>query len=188
MELQKIIIIILFLVLFARLLITIMLVRRRGGELYGRASLGDATVLFAKFAALFPAGLLFICLIGVGICRLHSNAILTISGFVLFITASVFLYFSLADLGRYTKIGLPKNDSIILQTNGIYRFSRNPMYLGVILLAAGSAMMMPTITGFLLGASGVFLHHKIILKEELFLEEVFGQQYIEYKSAVRRYL
>lgn len=84
---------------------------------------------------------------------------------------------------------LPFHEATTLVTGGFYRFSRNPMYLGMILMLAGWA--------FLLGSAGALLplvifiwiiRNHFVLGEERFLEAVFGQRYLDYKSKVRRWL
>lgn len=83
----------------------------------------------------------------------------------------------------------PFDAATTLVTGGFYRYSRNPMYLGMMLMLAGSA--------FLLGSAGAVLplvvfiliiRNHFVLGEERFLETVFGQHYLDYKSRVRRWL
>jgi len=83
----------------------------------------------------------------------------------------------------------PFDEATTLVTGGFYRHTRNPMYLGMLLMLAGSA--------FLLGSAGAVLpvvifaliiHNHFVLGEERFLEAVFGQRYLDYKSSVRRWL
>jgi len=84
---------------------------------------------------------------------------------------------------------LPFDEATTLVTGGVYRFSRNPMYLGMILMLAGSA--------FLLGSAGpllplvifiLIIRNHFVLGEERFLEAAFGQRYLDYKSRVRRWI
>jgi len=83
----------------------------------------------------------------------------------------------------------PFDEATMLVTGGFYRYSRNPMYLGMILMLAGSA--------FLLGSAGpllplvifiLIIRNHFVLGEERFLEAVFGRRYLDYKSSVRRWL
>ncbi|MBE0639291.1 MAG: isoprenylcysteine carboxylmethyltransferase family protein [Bacteroidales bacterium] len=185
---QSLVVLLLFLVLSVRMAMTIHAVRKRGGELYGKASITNFVVLFSKFAALFPVLLMVVHMAGVQIPSYRLPEFVQLAGILIMIIASGFLYLSLADLGKFTKMGLPKNDTIQLQTNGIYRFSRNPMYLGVILLTISSVLIVPNIISLPIGVTGIYLHHLIILKEEAFLEKKFGQRYSIYKKHTRRYL
>lgn len=76
-----------------------------------------------------------------------------------------------------------------LVTTGTYRFTRNPMYLGLLLLLIGFACLKGSIITFLLIPIFVILLTKQqIIPEETILEEKFGQQYLDYKKSVRRWL
>ncbi|MFH1071639.1 MAG: isoprenylcysteine carboxylmethyltransferase family protein [Candidatus Glassbacteria bacterium] len=90
-------------------------------------------------------------------------------------------------LGASFRIGSPK-ESTSLKANGLYRFSRNPMYIGV--YATLTASVLYTLNP-LLFAVGIFVaavHHRIVLAEERHLRKVFGEAYTDYCSRVRRYL
>ncbi len=76
-----------------------------------------------------------------------------------------------------------------LVTTGPFRISRNPFYVGYLLVALGVA----TILGSLLAFFGplvflVWINSKVIPTEEHNLEQVFDQRYREYKKHVRRWL
>ena len=95
--------------------------------------------------------------------------------------------FSLHQLGEHTKMGLPEEDTL-LKTTGIYSISRNPMYVSLFLIALASVLYYPHPVNILAGITGVFIHHKIILAEEKFLEKRFGTEWENYRNKVDRYL
>lgn len=103
-----------------------------------------------------------------------------ISGFAL-------LFVGRVGLGKAFRIGSPRENTS-LKVDGLFRFSRNPMYLGV--YATLLASVLYTMNPFLLiiGAYVVIVHHRIVLAEELYLLKVFGGQYAKYCNHVRRYL
>lgn len=73
--------------------------------------------------------------------------------------------------------------------DGPYRFTRNPMYLGIVLMLLGVAVGLGTIVAFL--APLVFLvvmDHVFIPYEEQMLQNAFGQDYLNYMRRVRRWL
>lgn len=94
---------------------------------------------------------------------------------------------SLHQLGEQTKMGLPEGDTL-LKTTAIYSISRNPMYVSLFLIALASAFYYPHPVNLLAGITGVFIHHKIILAEEKFLEKRFGKKWENYRNRVGRYL
>lgn len=83
----------------------------------------------------------------------------------------------------------PFEASTALVTDGLYRYTRNPMYLGMVILLIGVASylgsLMPyvVIPVFFLVIQQCFIKH-----EEPFLENIFGQEYLDYKNNVRRWL
>lgn len=75
-----------------------------------------------------------------------------------------------------------------LVTEGIYKFSRNPAFVGFDLLYLGCALAFPNIVNVALAIVAVVMFHVQILGEEKFLIEKFGKAYLDYKAKVRRYL
>ncbi len=76
-----------------------------------------------------------------------------------------------------------------LVTAGIFRYTRNPVYLSVTLVYVGTAVMVDSIW-ILLGVLPAlhWTHSKAILREEAHLEELFGEDYLTYKTRVRRWV
>jgi protein-S-isoprenylcysteine O-methyltransferase Ste14 len=90
-------------------------------------------------------------------------------------------------LGESFRIGSPK-ERTHLQVNGLFRISRNPMYLGVYATLLASILYTWNPILLLAGIFIVIVHHLIVLAEEQYLRSVFGEEYIAYCRRVRRYL
>lgn len=76
-----------------------------------------------------------------------------------------------------------------LATDGPYRFSRNPGYLAGASVCAGIGLLANNPWIFLtLVAALAFIHATVVLTEEVVLENRFGEDYLEYKRRVRRWL
>lgn len=76
-----------------------------------------------------------------------------------------------------------------LVIDGFYRFSRNPMYLGMLLMLIGWALWLGHAFAFAWPALFVWLINEMQIKpEERALEEKFGEAYIAYKRRVRRWI
>lgn len=87
------------------------------------------------------------------------------------------------------RAGVQREDKTDLVTTGIYSVSRNPAFLGFDLMYIG--ILFSFFNWYLCLAAGfalVFFHLQIVNVEEDFLLEAFGQEYIEYKKKVCRYL
>jgi len=73
--------------------------------------------------------------------------------------------------------------------SGIYRYTRNPMYLGMAFAQAGLAMLIGSWTSLALVAVSVaIIHTQVIAREEAYLTATFGDAYRDYCARVRRWL
>lgn len=75
-----------------------------------------------------------------------------------------------------------------LMTDGPYRFSRNPMLLGVYVYDLGVLLWLQSWWPLSIFAAEVFLLTLQVRSEEKRLEKDFGEEYLTYKKQVRRYL
>jgi protein-S-isoprenylcysteine O-methyltransferase Ste14 len=83
----------------------------------------------------------------------------------------------------------PMNPTTALVTSGPYRFTRNPMYLGMVFLYIAFAFAFGVIWALaFLPAVIVIVDRFVIALEEPYLERTFGQAYRDYKARVRRWL
>ena len=93
--------------------------------------------------------------------------------------------------GMFKKAGtgiMPFDEATTLVTDGFYRYTRNPMYVGMFLMLAGVAFLMGSIGAALpVLVFILIIRNNFVMGEERFLEASFGQQYIDYKSTVRRW-
>jgi len=76
-----------------------------------------------------------------------------------------------------------------LVTSGIYKYSRNPMYLGLLMIVISSSIFYLNIYSVL---TPLFFYLWInrfqIKREEVFLTEKFGEDYLSYKKKTRRWI
>ena len=110
--------------------------------------------------------------------------------YIALFTAIVGLFFvviSFINLGRSNRHGLP-SENTTLKTHGLYKISRNPMYLGFNLLTISAMIYMLNLIIVLLGVYSIVIYHLIIIGEEGFLDKRFGIDYSNYKKTVRRYI
>lgn len=84
---------------------------------------------------------------------------------------------------------LPIKPSTALVTDGPYRLTRNPMYLSLTLLYVGLALWFDVFWALvLLPVAIVVIRYYVISGEERYLERKFGEEYLRYKTRVRRWL
>ena len=98
----------------------------------------------------------------------------------------------IAAITRFRAVGTevhPWRPSTALVTTGIYRYTRNPMYLGMTLIYAGLAMISDSVIAFaLVPALLLLVTGGVIKREERYLEVKFGEPYRAYKRQVRRWI
>lgn len=83
----------------------------------------------------------------------------------------------------------PFEESQALIVDGPFRYSRNPMYLGMGLILVGIAVLLGTLTPFLALPVFVWLVSvRFIVPEERALAQRFGSEYLDYKKKVRRWV
>ena len=83
----------------------------------------------------------------------------------------------------------PSRPTLALATDGIYRFTRNPMYVGGMTALAGVALIFALDWLVLLMVpAAVVLHLGIVSREEQYLDRKFGDEYRSYKAQAPRYL
>ncbi len=74
-------------------------------------------------------------------------------------------------------------------SSGPFRFSRNPLYLSLTTIYLGLTLAVNTWWGIVvLIPLLIVMHRGVVLREERYLEQKFGQSYRQYRSRVRRYL
>jgi protein-S-isoprenylcysteine O-methyltransferase Ste14 len=135
-------------------------------------------------------------LLGIPLERIHPRVISpqaahdsTIAGALLFAIGAVIAGWGLILFRTARTTTVPGRSSAQLVTSGPYRFTRNPMYVGLSLAYLGEAgllhQMWPAI---LLPLTIAYVNWTVIPLEESRLEEVFQDQYRQYRSRARRWI
>lgn len=139
-----------------------------------------------------PPPLVFAALVGAGLLidggplaiglPLLAAIVLAVTGFGLIAAA----------LGLFAKSKTraePWRPASALVASGLYRHTRNPMYLGMVLVSFGAALAFTSAAGMLLTIlAALILDRTVIAREEAYLERRFGADYREYCERVRRWL
>ncbi|MBI4266216.1 MAG: isoprenylcysteine carboxylmethyltransferase family protein [Acidobacteria bacterium] len=108
------------------------------------------------------------------------------------VLAAVWLVLMAWSVRRFWSSGtsiIPVRPATALVTEGPYRFSRNPMYLGLLLLYAAVALWFGFVWSLLLVPPLVWvIRRAVIEREEQYLEREFGDGYRRYRASVRRWI
>ncbi len=104
-----------------------------------------------------------------------------IAGFAIMMTA----------VGLFKKAGTdpkPWKTATAFVTDGVYRWTRNPMYLGMGLIYLGFAIFADSLVSLLLFVPLFFwITREVVEKEEAYMAAKFGEPYLSYKAATRRW-
>jgi protein-S-isoprenylcysteine O-methyltransferase Ste14 len=159
-----------------------LIVRGRRIDVVGRPPVPRLAFFVAKVSLVISTS----CLV-VGIVWGHppTSTIAVLAFFVLFLGGTFVLLLSFYSLGPSLRMGLPK-ESTTLVNSGIYRYSRNPIYLGLFLLMGASLVYAFSLLNLAAVVASVIIHHCIALSEERFLAGKFPE-YESYRRSVRRY-
>src|SRR5688572_24094910 len=115
--------------------------------------------------------------------------LLLATGSLLFVAGAAMM---LAAAGLFRRLGTnvpPSQPTTLIATTGPYRWTRNPMYLGMALIYAGLAIGFDGPIAFaLLPLVLIVIQTQVIAREERYLEAKFGDDYRRYKAEVRRWL
>lgn len=144
-----------------------------------------------------PPPLIFVSILAVGLAidflmyRLPTGLPLLPRGLAGAVLAGLSIFIVLAAWLRFRRAGTPVEPwrtSTALVTDGIYGWTRNPMYLAMALLYLAIALAVDSlVTMLLLIPLLVLLHYGVIRREERYLERTFGEAYDSYRQRVRRW-
>jgi protein-S-isoprenylcysteine O-methyltransferase Ste14 len=107
---------------------------------------------------------------------------------IIFVAAAIGLWAVREMVTASTPLDVRKRSTRIV-TSGVFQQSRNPIYLGMVLLCTGIAFLVDSL--WLLGLVPLFaaiLQKGVIEPEEAYLERNFGEEYLRYKARVRRWI
>lgn len=109
-------------------------------------------------------------------------------GWVLVVTGLSLSYWGVGTFLKHRTAIIPNRDARLLVVEGPYRFSRNPMYTGIIIACLGGVAVISSLWPLLtVPFAIVVLYQQVIRREERHLTEAFGDDYREYQRHVGRW-
>ena len=109
-------------------------------------------------------------------------------GYGLIHFAFLWIFIAQRNLADEWRIGIDNENKVNLVTRGLFGISRNPIFLGVILLFIGLFFLLPNVLTAIILVSGYIVIQIQVRLEEQFLSEKLGPEYQRYKEKVRRWL
>lgn len=110
-----------------------------------------------------------------------TGALLLFGGIALLVAAQL-------DLGASWRIGIEEGARPGLVTGGLYRFCRNPIFLALIVIVAGYALLLPTRLSLILLVGAYIGVRQQASAEEAYLMRTYGDSYRAYARRVGRFL
>lgn len=110
------------------------------------------------------------------------------TGFGIAGIGDIFFLISVTYMKDSWRAGIPEKDKTKLVTDGIYKFSRNPAFVGFDFMYIGILLMFFNIGTLLFSLFSIVMLHLQILQEEKYMAKTFGEEYLEYKKKVFRYI
>lgn len=111
------------------------------------------------------------------------------AGFGLVIVGFLFGVTALIEFKKAGTTSNPRGSAGALVTTGVYRFTRNPIYLGFLFMVIGLPLSANTYWGFIISPLFIIAINKLVIeREENYLEKKFGKAYADYKSRARRWV
>ena len=141
---------------------------------------------------LVPPPLIFAGMVAAGLTidmDVDEFGLLQVFAIVLLMAALVLIGAALNLFRRWGTRPEPWQSASALVVTGIYRFTRNPMYLGMAMLALAIASFCQSLGAVLLSLlAAALIDRFVIRREEAYLERRFCGEYLTYKQQVRRWL
>lgn len=107
-------------------------------------------------------------------------------GIVIGFMAVIFFALATITMKNSWRVGIPEEKTALI-TDGIYKWSRNPAFVGFDLLYLSICLMFFNIPLVLVSAWAVLMLHLQILQEEEHMHNMFGTEYEQYKKHTLRY-
>lgn len=118
----------------------------------------------------------------------HMPANARFTGFCIGMLGDIIFLVSVLCMKDSWRAGISDKDRTKLVTTGIYRYSRNPAFLGFDFMYVGLLLMYFNLSMLVVSAFAIIMLHLQILQEERYLTENYGDSYREYRKHVFRYL
>ena len=147
-------------------------------------------VKFIEITMKLAAVLVFAAnLVGIIIGTSYSPAVVRTIGVLISIIGTIIFITAVYTMRGSWRAGVSKTDKTELITDGIFQISRNPAFLGFDLLYIGILLQFFHWVLCILSVFTIIMYHlQIVCVEEPFLTDTFGNEYLQYRKKVCRYI
>lgn len=128
----------------------------------------------------------------IGLSFLAAPAVTTVQAWIGLLVLAVAVTLPISGFRTFTREGTnvnPFQPALKLVTSGPYRFTRNPMYLGMVLLLLGLSLIFSLEWGLILTPLLWLAYDRlVVVREEAYLSRTFGAPYIAFLGRTRRWI
>ena len=117
-----------------------------------------------------------------------NSSYLIIIGVALLVLALIWVLVAQLQMGDSWRIGIDEKSESALVQHGLFGVSRNPIFLGMLVMLVGLLLLLPTAATLTITVLGFVLIHVQVRLEEAFLTEKYGEDYRKYQMSVRRWI
>lgn len=158
-------------------------------QIIGRPPVPVFFFVLAKMLVIVNLAFLLLKGLNISVYRIFNTTETTdIIALVFLLIGTTFLILSTVALNTDLIFGLSSSGDHKLQTKGVFSISRHPFYLGFIFILFSSCLFNPHYINFIAFIGAWIIHHFIMIKEEQFLAEQYGEEYVKYAKKVNRYI
>lgn len=141
------------------------------------------SILVFLIAALFPEFYLLI-----GLIELLNHSFIQWVGMGIMVVALFWVILAQSHMGASWRIGIDYETKTAFVQKGLFKYSRNPIFVGVIFISLGYFLVLPNPITFTILALDIALIQIQVALEEEYLKKQHGQDYVNYCHQVRRWL
>ena len=110
-------------------------------------------------------------------------------GLILFLSGISLVFVSFRFMKKMKTTFIPDGTPEVLISSGPFKFSRNPIYLGMLTILVGVAFLMSSLSAIIIAfVFGTIINFTWIAHEEKKLHELFSEDWENYSSKVRRWI
>ena len=117
-----------------------------------------------------------------------NSSVLVLIGIALLVLALIWVLVAQLQMGDSWRIGIDEESKSALVQHGLFGVSRNPIFLGMLVMLLGLLLLLPTAVTLTVTALGFVLIHVQVRLEEAYLTEQYGEEYRKYQMSVRRWI
>jgi protein-S-isoprenylcysteine O-methyltransferase Ste14 len=109
-------------------------------------------------------------------------------GMILMLVSLVWVIIAQSQMGSSWRIGIDHDETTKLVQQGVFRYSRNPIFIGIIFISFGFFLLLPNALTLIILVLDIALIQIQVSLEEQFLEDTHNDVYLKYCKQVRRWL